>query len=243
MEGTTMNEWLEAHNQEELDALIKQHGEGLRVRVVGEWGDVRITCCALNSIDLSGAHILGTVYSAKARITGTVYAEGVSIGGSLVIIGARIALDAYLAAVDIGGSLEAARADIGASVIVDRARIGGSLNLARARIGGSISAAHANIGGALDASGAHIGSALNYLYGLIRGGILMPDVMHGVRGVAIAQCDGFILWQGEDGRYYAGCHGPLTRNKALRHWGAHRHDERARVFSAAILANREAIAG
>jgi hypothetical protein len=132
------------------------------------------------------------------------------------------------------GELRAERVVIRGYLLLSCTRIGGSITLAGARISASLFADNVRIGGALDATGARLGGSLTYRYGLIQGGIVMPDVMHGVRGVAIAQCDGYILWRSEDGLYYAGCRGPLTRTEALAHWGKHRHDERARVFRQAI---------
>jgi hypothetical protein len=230
-------EWKTVSNQIELDALFSQYaqyGEALKVRMVGEWDDVRIERRAMYSIDLYAASIRGTVYAAGALIGGTMYCWEARIGGSLILSGARIAMDIYAYEAYLGGSLDAAGADIGASVILDRARVGGAMTLSGARIGRSISVCYASIGGAVDASGAQIGGSLAYRNGLIRGGIAMPTVMHGVPGRAIAQCDGYILWLGEDGRYYDGCHGPYTAEEALEHWN--RDDERARVFRAAIQA-------
>jgi hypothetical protein len=132
------------------------------------------------------------------------------------------------------GTVYATQARIGEDLFACGARIGGSLILERARIGRSVSADHASIGGAVDASRARIGRALTYRSAHIASGIVMPDVMHGVPGRAIAQSDGYILWRDRRDCYWAGCRGPYTREQALRHWD--RDDERARVFREAILA-------
>jgi hypothetical protein len=184
-------EWLTARNQEELDALIEQHGPRLRVRVAGTWGDVRLEGRELRSVAIDGAQIRGSVLAGGARI---------------------------------GGCLH----------VSDRARIGGALVVAGARIGISLIIWRAHAVGAVDASGAKIGGVLTYRNGLIRGGIVMPAAMHGARGQAVAQCDGYILWRDRRDCYWAGCRGPFTAKQALRHWN--RRDERARVFSAAIHA-------
>jgi hypothetical protein len=222
-------EWLEARNQAELDKLIKRHGRELRVRVVGTWdGDMRLEGRELHSLDLSGAHVRGAVCAREARIS-----------WNLDIRGAQIGEDLHAYKAHIGGSLFADEAQIAGFLVVDEARIGGAMNLVGARIGRSVSADHASIGGSVDANGARIGGALTYHGAQIASGIVMPDAMHGMRGRAVAQCSGFILWRDDAGYYYAGCRGPLTRDEALAHWGAHRHDERARVFSAAIQAIRK----
>jgi hypothetical protein len=56
---------------------------------------------------------------------------------------------------------------------------------------------------------------------------------HGVTGRLLC-ISAWGLWLSDDGLYYAGCRGPLTREAALAHWD--RPDERAVMFTAAILA-------
>jgi hypothetical protein len=234
-------EWMEARNQEELDALIKQHGEALRVRLTGTWGDVQLVGRTLHSLDLSDLRACGTVFATEARIGGDLYAYGTYIGGSLILERARIegALDGTRA--HIGGSLHVGDAIIKYDIDAAGVHIGGDLNAHSARMY-YLTLDGASICGAVNASCAHLYHALTYQDALIQGGIVLPDVMHGVPGRAVAQCDGYILWRAEDGRYYAGCRGPFTHKQALEHWGEHRQDERARVFREAILAGREAIA-
>ena len=55
---------------------------------------------------------------------------------------------------------------------------------------------------------------------------------HGNPGRLIA-ISGYGLVATDAGMFYAGCRGPLTKDQALAHW--RRDDERAKVFTAAIL--------
>jgi hypothetical protein len=61
---------------------------------------------------------------------------------------------------------------------------------------------------------------------------------YGQPGHEIARCpiDGYVLWLGDNGLYYAGCSRGLTRDEALAHW--RRDNPRARLFTAAILNTR-----
>ena len=56
---------------------------------------------------------------------------------------------------------------------------------------------------------------------------------HGKFGKLICVSE-YGLWASEDGKFYAGCRTDFTKEKALEHWD--REDERARKFTAAILA-------
>jgi cytoskeletal protein CcmA (bactofilin family) len=245
MEGKKMKEWMTARNQKELAALLKRHGRALRVRVFGTWhGDFSVSRRALHSIDLVRVHVRGTVYAAGARIHGDLRADEAQIAGNLDVRGAQIDGDVRADKAQIGGDLRADKAQIAGLLVLNKAHIGGGVHAHGARIVGSLIVNRAHIGGAVDASGAKIAGALTYRDGLIEGGIVMPDVMHGNLGRAIAQCDGYILWHGKNGRYWAACRGPFTREEALAHW--YRDDKRARVFRRAILASsletsREAI--
>ena len=59
---------------------------------------------------------------------------------------------------------------------------------------------------------------------------------YGERYLEIAR-SGYVLFAGDRGNYRAGCRGPFTRDEALAHWS--RSDERAKVFTAAILAAKK----
>jgi cytoskeletal protein CcmA (bactofilin family) len=217
------NEWLEARNQDELDALLAKHGQALRVRVVGTWkGDLSISRRALHSIDLAGVHVRGSVDAAGARLEGELHACEAQIDGNLDISVAQIAGD----------------------VRADEARIEGDVDATGAHIGGDVSLRDADmdhlilddahIEGDVDATCAHLDRAMLYRDAQIGGDIEMPSTMHGHPGRAIAQCDGYILWVNDEGQVRAGCRGPFTFEEALAHWGEHRKDERARVFREAI---------
>lgn len=56
-----------------------------------------------------------------------------------------------------------------------------------------------------------------------------------VRCLAICPRDGYMLMQPVDATYSAGCRRSLSRDEALKHWD--RTDGRAKIFTAAILAN------
>jgi hypothetical protein len=74
-----------------------------------------------------------------------------------------------------------------------------------------------------------------YLY--IRVGKLIAPALttlHGNRGQLLATSI-YGLWLSNDGYYFAGCRGPLSKDAALSHWN--RSDERAKIFTAAIKAN------
>jgi hypothetical protein len=237
-----MKEWREARNQEELDALIEQHGSRLCARLRGTWNDVRLDGRALHSLDMSGACIRGAVCVAMARIAGnldaraaqigeTLHAYRTCVGGDLLLVGARIERDAHIVAASVGASINAGCADIGGALLMNWTHVNGSVTIARARICGSVICNRAHIGGRLNAARAWLGGSLT-CRAYIRDGIDMPEMMHGVTGRAIAEHDGYMLWRGDDGLYRAGCRGPFTRAQALAHWD--RQDKRARVFSAAI---------
>jgi hypothetical protein len=232
-EGEKMNytEWMVAADQSSLEALLEQHGPRLRVRVVGEWeGDLRLGGSALHSLDMSGACIRGAVCVAKARIEGDLNARAAQIGetlhayrtricGNLILYGARIDIDANFTGAEVRGSINAGCADIGGSVILDWAHVNGSVTIARARICGSVICDRAHVGGRLNASRAWIGGSLT-CRAHIQDGIDMPEMMHGVTGRAIAEHDGYVLWQDDAGYYYAGCHDRLTREDVLARWPA-----------------------
>jgi Leucine rich repeat variant len=48
--------------------------------------------------------------------------------------------------------------------------------------------------------------------------------------IILAHCGKYALVLSRDGSYYAGCRGPLSLAKALRHWGPPRDDARAKLF-------------
>jgi hypothetical protein len=58
---------------------------------------------------------------------------------------------------------------------------------------------------------------------------------YGVPGRELTRCpaDGYVLWLGDDGLYYAGCRRGLNREQALERW--EREDDRAKLFTGAIL--------
>jgi hypothetical protein len=58
---------------------------------------------------------------------------------------------------------------------------------------------------------------------------------YGAPGRELTRCptDGYVLWLGDNGLYYAGCAIILTREQALERWA--REDDRAKLFTAAIL--------
>jgi hypothetical protein len=269
MEGT-MNEWYEAKTQEELDALLSQHGEWLRVRLIGEWESVDLENSKLRAIDLSGVYVRGPVRAAGASVYGELRAAGVRIGdvprliapldlcgadirGDVILDGSHVS-DALLAdGVRIEGDLSAIGTRVGYSWRLRGARIKGDVYATHARVGGSLLAEHASMrhltldyahfDGHIHLDLAHLKGALTYSNARV-GEIEMPYEMHGVQGWAIAQCDGYVLWRDRLDYYRAGCRGPFTAGEALAHWGEHRRDERARVFREALLVRfgRKAVA-
>ncbi len=52
-------------------------------------------------------------------------------------------------------------------------------------------------------------------------------------GRVLAHGDGYTLFEFRDGTVRAGCRGPWTVKRALKHWGK-RNDKRARTFTAAL---------
>ncbi|MDQ3270754.1 MAG: hypothetical protein M3Q12_01105 [Pseudomonadota bacterium] len=92
------------------------------------------------------------------------------------------------------------------------------------------------VGGSLDigadASLPALTTVGRYLY--IRAGKMtapMLMVAHGEKGDLLAVSK-YGLWRSAEGYYYAGCRGPLSKERALAHWN--RTDERAVVFTTAI---------
>jgi uncharacterized protein YjbI with pentapeptide repeats len=78
-----------------------------------------------------------------------------------------------------------------------------------------------SVGGSLNLSGCDLkGITLNGLQSL-----------YGQKGRAICIREDYVLWMGDNGRYYAGCR-DFTKKQALEHWN--REDDRACQFTIAI---------
>jgi hypothetical protein len=249
-------EWLEAHNQEELDALLDAHGEALRVRVVGEWhGELCVRGRELHSLDLSYARILGGVDAAGSRILGELRAYYTCTGDSgMVMDDARIGGDVTLHCARIGGSLRADRVRIGGDLHAPSLRVGGDVTLISTDTAGDVDATHARIGGSLYLrhmcarnvvlNGADVGAIVDLRYARLRGYLIHPDArvdiaelpteMHGRPGWPLADGDGYVLWVDDRGYYYAGSSGPLTLAEALERWD--HQDRRARLYRRALAA-------
>jgi hypothetical protein len=64
------------------------------------------------------------------------------------------------------------------------------------------------------------------------------EIAHGVKGRLLA-IHKHGLWLSDDYKYYAGCKGPMTKNKAIALSKVYEDQETAQIFIKAILADEE----